>query len=216
MSDSDNQTNNLEQALLDRANRIAEEYLQRANEQKEDIHRELREKLHIREERELLAAREKAERVYLQHIQSTELQLQSKLDHFRWQMISRVLDDLLKKLSKLAGSSDEYIQVLEYLVKDAAAAIPSDELILVVNKKDREYLISNKSLLEDWLPGKKVLLSDAVCDCTGGAQVHDRKDRIRVNNTFEGRISMLHDELEESAMEELFSKTMTTGEMLHG
>lgn len=216
MSDSDNQTNNLEQALLDRANRIAEEYLQRAKEQKEDIHRELREKLHIREERELLAAREKAERLYLQHVQSTELQLQAKLDHFRWQMISRVLDELLKKLRNLSDQTDEYLPVLKYLIKDAAAAIPSDELVVVVNQKDRKYLASHKKLLDEWLPGKQVKLSDTVSDCTGGAQVHDREDRVRVNNTFEGRISMLHNELEEGAMEQLFSKTMTTGEMLHG
>ncbi|MDR9435784.1 MAG: V-type ATP synthase subunit E [Thiohalophilus sp.] len=217
MAEERDQTDNLEKALLERANRLAREYLARAEQQREDIHRDLREKLHLSEERELLSAREKSERVYQQRIQASELQLQARLDDLRWQQVQQLLDELLHQLQQRAEDEETYLQLFGQLLQDAAGAIDAEHLIVQVNPNDRQRLqnVATKQW-QTWLPDKEITLSDQTCDCSGGVLVYDSDNRIRVNNTFEGRIAMLHEQLEQTIMEHLFSKTLTTGEMIHG
>lgn len=217
MAEERDQTDNLEKALLERANRLAREYLARAEQQREDIHRDLREKLHLSEERELLSAREKSERIYQQRIQARELQLQARLDHLRWQQVQQILDELLRQLQQRAGDDEAYLPLLGQLLQDAAGAIDAEHLIVQVNPRDRPRLQNlAPQQWQTWLPDKQITLSEQPCDCSGGVLVYDKDNRIRVNNTFEGRIAMLHEQLEQSIMEHLFSKTLTTGEMIHG
>ncbi|MDY6980822.1 MAG: V-type ATP synthase subunit E family protein [Pseudomonadota bacterium] len=217
MAEEREQTENLEKALLERANRLAREYLARAEQQREDIHRDLREKLHLSEERELLAAREKGERVYQQRIQASELALQARLDDLRWQQVQQIRDELLHQLQQRAEDEETYLQLLGQLLQDAAAAIAAEHLIVQANSRDRQRLQNvDTRQWQTWLPGKEITLSEQTCDCSGGVLVYDKDNRIRVNNTFEGRIAMLHEQLEQSIMEHLFSKTLTTGEMIHG
>lgn len=216
MAGSDNQTEDLEKALLERATRLADEYLQRARQQREDIHHELREKLHISEERELLAAREKGERVYQQRVQATELQLQSRLDNLRWQLVGKIMDELLQSLRKLVDDESEYLPILKHFLQEAATAIPGDQIVIQVNQKDYQRFENNPQLLQEWVVNKEIILSDEICDCSGGIRVRDAGNHVRIDNTFEGRIAVLHEQIEENIMEHLFSKTLTTGEMIHG
>lgn len=217
MAEEREQTENLEKALLERASRLAREYLARAEQQREDIHRDLREKLHLSEERELLAAREKGERVYQQRIQASELALQARLDDLRWQQVQQIRDELLHHLQQRAEDETGYLPLLGQLLQDAAAAIAAEHLVVQANSRDRRRLQKIETRQwQTWLPGKQVTLSEQTCDCSGGVLVYDRDSRIRVDNTFEGRIAMLHEQLEQSIMEHLFSKTLTTGEMIHG
>jgi len=217
MAEDRDQTDNLEKALLERANRLAREYLARAEQQREDIHRDLRERLHLSEERELLSAREKSERIYQQRIQACELQLQARLDHLRWQQVQQILNELLGQLQQQAENDTEYLTLLGQLLQDAAGVIAAEHLVVQVNSRDQQRLKNvDTQQWQAWLPGKQITLSEQTCDCSGGVLVCDSDNRIRVNNTFEGRIAMLHEQLEQSIMEHLFSKTLTTGEMIHG
>ena len=85
----DQQVENLEKALLERATHLARNYIQRAEQQRDEIEREANERLRIREEREVLAARAEADRLYQQRVQASELRLQAKLDETRWDMIQK-------------------------------------------------------------------------------------------------------------------------------
>lgn len=211
------QTNNLEQALLERATRLAQEYLQRAEEQREDIYRDSREKLQLGEERELFSAREKAERRYQQRIQASELEFQGELDRLRWDLVKQVQEQLLKNLENFAKDESKYMSVFSQLLKEAAYAVDADEVVIQVNAQDYDRLLAgNFKMLNDLVPDKKIVLSEEVCQCSGGARAWDTELSVRVDNTFEGRIAASQEKLYQVIMEQLFSKTLTTGEMLHG
>jgi len=217
MAGQNTETDNLEKALLERANKLAAEYLQRAEQQRDDIHREMHEKLHLNEEREVLTAKAMGERTYQQRVQATELQLQARLDHLRWQLVQQILDELLQALQKLAKDEKQYLPILKRLLQDAANAIPADSLVIELNQRDQQRWQKKwQKLVSEWLPDITVSLAEQPCDCSGGVRVHDSENRIRVDNSFEGRINMFRDQLEQTIMEQLFSKTMTTGELLHG
>ncbi|WP_293653211.1 hypothetical protein [Thiolapillus sp.] len=80
----------LEKALLERAEKLAEEYHDRAQRARQHILEDAHERLHIREQNEVLAA----ERLFRRQIQASELRLKSKLDKLRWQLIQSVVHEL--------------------------------------------------------------------------------------------------------------------------
>lgn len=211
------QENNLEQALLERATRLAQEYLQRAEEQREDIYHDSREKLQLGEERELLSAREKAERRYQQLIQASELHFQGELDRLRSHLVKQVQDQLLQSLENFAKDESKYISVFSELFKEAVYAVEADDVVVQVNEQDYDRLSAeNCRLLNELVPDKKIVLHDEVCQCRGGVKAWNPESSIRVDNTFEGRLAATQEKLQQIIMEQLFSKALTTGEMLHG
>ncbi|MCB1831331.1 MAG: ATPase, partial [Gammaproteobacteria bacterium] len=84
------QVEELEQAILAQANRLASEYRERAERSRDNILREAGERLHLREEREVLLAKAKAERAYRRRVQANELQLRKEMDHLRWNLVEEV------------------------------------------------------------------------------------------------------------------------------
>jgi V/A-type H+-transporting ATPase subunit E len=211
------QADNLEKALLERATRLAQDYIQRAEQQRNEIEHEANERLRIREEREVLAAKSEADRLYQQQVQANELRLQAKLDHLRWQMIQQLKDSLSKELKSLSEDEKSYRPVLGALIKHAVQAIETEEVVVEVNARDRKRLQGEwQSLLDEAGVKKKLRLSDETCDAIGGALATDPNNRIRVDNTFNGRIERLQETLDEIIMEKLFSKAVTMAELLHG
>jgi len=208
--------NNLQQALLDRAEKLAEEYLARAKRAHQHVLEDAQEKLHLREQRETLAAQAEAERSYRRKIQANELQLRSKLDELRWQLIQSVLHDLPGELSKLVAQ-DNYLPLLQQFTKQAAASIESDQLVAEVNARDLALL---QPRWQDFLvqsgTEKQVRLASTPQQCIGGILLRSEDNRIRVDNTFDGRMERFAESLQQAITERLFARETTRGGMLHG
>ncbi|NCC28348.1 MAG: ATPase, partial [Gammaproteobacteria bacterium] len=72
-----NQVQELEQAILARAERLAGEYRDRANRSRDSILREAAERLRMRESREESIAKTLADRTFRQQVQASELKMQT-------------------------------------------------------------------------------------------------------------------------------------------
>jgi len=73
------QITELEAAILQRANRLAAEFRQRAERSRDNILREASDRLRLREEREVLLAKALAERAYRRQVQASELKLRAQM-----------------------------------------------------------------------------------------------------------------------------------------
>ncbi|MDX1344692.1 MAG: hypothetical protein R3179_02250, partial [Sedimenticolaceae bacterium] len=127
----------LEQALMDRARRLADEYLARAESTRERMLRDENEHLRIREEREVLAAELEAERLYRSKVQATEMELRSELDRRRWEMVQQLKRSISKRLNEIA-TSDDYAAILQRFLGAAVEAI-RDEEGLVAQLCERDH-----------------------------------------------------------------------------
>ena len=214
---SDYEVKDLELALLERAERLAQEHLQRAADERERLIHEENDRLHLREEREVLAAKASGERLYRRRTQAEEIQLQEKIDQLRWQLIQSVMQGLLGRLDKLAENEQEYLPILERLMIHAAQAIDDDELEADLNARDLKRLQADwESFSKRAVPNKTIRLNPDPCTCTGGVRLRTLDNRILVNATFEGRMERYEDELLQVIMERLFSRAADIGDLVHG
>ncbi len=85
-----NQVQELEQAIMGRAERLAGEYRERAQRSRDGILREAAERLRLREQREETIAKSLGERSFRQQVQASELKMQSQLDLVRWNLVTDV------------------------------------------------------------------------------------------------------------------------------
>lgn len=200
----------LEEALLARARTLADEYRTQGREVRERILNEADARLRRLEEQETLLAKSLGERHYRQRVQAGELALRAGLDRLRWAWVQSILEKAKERLARLTEDETRYLPMLEQLFKQAAGAIERDELVAQVNARDLERLGGR---WESWsgplVPDKSVVLSSEPLDCLGGVLVQSRDDRIRVDNTFEGRMERLQDPLQRVILERL-SAAMTS------
>lgn len=194
----------LEDALLARAKALADEYIAHGREAQILILDETNARLRRCEEQETQLAESLAERLYKQRVQAGELIMRAELDHLRWTWVQSILAKVKAYLARLAEDEVNYLPILAQLFKQAAEAIERDELVARVNTADMERLGGRWG---DWagplLPGKHVILSTKPIDCLGGILVQSRDERIRFDNTFEGRMERLQDELQRVILERL-------------
>ncbi len=205
----------LEKALLQRARQLADEYIERGKRGRDHILQEANERLRLREEREVLVAKEAAERAYRQQVQAAQIRLQKVLDKRRWQLLEEVMEALPKHLEKAIADEDTYLPLLRRLVEKAAESIESEVLVAVLNARDRERLAPQWETFTAPM-GKEVRLADEVIDSLGGAVVRSVDNRIRVDNTFEGRRQRFETALHRVLMERMFPSSATLGVPLHG
>lgn len=207
----------LEAALLARAQRLAEDYLSRARHSRDRIIEEADERLRLREEREVLVAEAMAERVYRRRVQASELKLQGDLDRRRWEWVQAVIEDLRQHLMEFATDEAHYLPVLQRLLGTAARAIEQKELIAELNPQDLSRLEGRwESFATEAVPGKHIILSSEPLSCSGGVRVMSKDQRIRVDNTFEGRLERLAESLYQLAVEQLFAQPAPMEGRLHG
>jgi len=215
MDDSDIAT--LEEALLERAERLANEYISRAENEKIKIIEEENERLHLREEREVLTAKAKAERLYRRKTQAEEINLKEKMDQLRWQLVQSVKYDMLDRLQNIAADEQRYLPFLSTLASRCADAIHCDELEIQLNERDHSRLKDNwQTFIEKAAPKKIVHLKSEPCHCTGGLIMRSNDNRIRIDATFEGRIERFEDDIHQIILERLFSQTTDIGGLVHG
>lgn len=194
----------LEAALSERAEKLAGEHLASGREARERILAETRQRLHIEEEREVLAAKMQAERAYQQRVQAAELDLRAGLDGLRWELADAVLAQLPQRLEQLAEDEARYLPLLRGYLREAAESIERDELVAHLNARDLQRL------QKDWerhareaAPGRRLTLSPEPLDCLGGVLVESSVHDIRFDNTFEGRMERLGETLQGAVAERL-------------
>lgn len=199
----------LEASLITRAEMLAHEFQASAASRREEILTDANKRLHLREEREMLDARAAADKLQRQQVQSAEIRLQGEFDRLRWTLVQAVLTQLDEALSELASNESQYLPILAGLISAGAAAIDSVNIVVELNAQD--LLRLNKlweNFSKDLAPGKVLQLAQQpLPHCSGGALLHDSDNRVRVNQTFEGRKQRMNEILVQAMMEKLFATT---------
>ncbi|BBI99450.1 hypothetical protein FGKAn22_11430 [Ferrigenium kumadai] len=201
----------LETALEERARKLAEEHLANGHQARERILAETRQRLHIDEEREVLAAKAQAEHAYQQRVQAAELELRAGLDRVRWELVHAVLAKLPASLEEQVADQSHYLPLLLAYLSESALAIERDELIAQLNRRDWQRFHQNwETLARQTAPGKRLTLSPETLDSIGGVLVASADGNIRFDNTFEGRMERLDETLRGAIAERLEPRAMET------
>lgn len=203
MTDTD-QISGLEAALAERAQKLAGEHLAGGHQARERILAETRQRLHIEEEREVLAAKAQAERAYQQRVQAAELDLRAGLDRLRWELVHAVLAKLPARLEEQTADESCYLPLLLAYLHEGAEAIERDELVAQLNRRDWQRFRQDwESLARQAAPGKRLTLSPETLNSLGGVLVASTDGNIRFDNTFEGRMERLDETLQGAVAERL-------------
>ncbi|MDJ0890950.1 MAG: V-type ATP synthase subunit E, partial [Gammaproteobacteria bacterium] len=100
---ADDQVAALESAILDRARNLADEHVEQAARARERIMDDSAERLRLLEEKEILAAKARAEREFRRKVQASEIRMQADLDRLRWNLVRSVLDNIQLRLTQLSA-----------------------------------------------------------------------------------------------------------------
>lgn len=210
-------TDDLESALRERARRLADEHLAHARQIREQIIQEENDRLRLREEREVLSAKDMAERAYQRRVQASELQLRERLERQRWDAIQEVMGRLAQGLGALAEDEGRYLPFLKGLLAEAARHIPQDDLVAELNERDLKRFGDRwRDITREAVPDKAVTLGERPWACGGGLRLHDPDNRVLVDNTFEGRTERLAGALHQVIAEHLFARAGEMGELSGG
>jgi V/A-type H+-transporting ATPase subunit E len=200
------QVTELESAILQRANRLAAEFKQRAERSRDNILREASDRLRLHEEREVLLAKAMAERAYRRQVQANELKLRAQMDQVRWNLAKEVQERMLDRAREFARDTERYLPLLGLLLAAAAKEFPPNiELVAEFNAEDRSRVSAHWSeLVQDAVPGRAIELGGEPVACSGGVVLRTPDNRIRVDNTFEGRMKRLDIRIYQTIVERLF------------
>lgn len=212
-----NQVQELEQAILARAERLAAEYRERANRSRDSILREASERLRLREAREEAIAKALAERTFRQRVQASELKMQSHLDLMRWNLVQDVEQRLGERMRAFMQDEQTYSNWLAALILGAATQIERDQLLVSANARDHQRLFARWDSIAGQLPkGRKATLSETRIETLGGVLVTSADGSIRVDNTFEGRLERLRPRVQQVILERLLPSGFDTGNLFTG
>lgn len=212
-----NQVQELEQAILARAERLAGEYRDRANRSRDSILREAAERLRMRESREESIAKTLADRTFRQQVQASELKMQTHLDRMRWNLVQDVERALAGRMKAFSEDLGRYEPWLESLIVRAANLIEEKSLIVSANARDLHRLAERWDAILETLPSHKtVILSKEPIETLGGVLVASRDRRIRIDNTYEGRLERLRAAVQQVILERLLPSGFDTGNLFGG
>lgn len=201
---TDSGVNDLEQAIIQRARELADEFRAKAEHRRDTLLRETQEKLHLAEEREVLAAKAEAERTRRRRTQASELRLQGRLDQLRWELVMAIQARLAERMDRLRRDPPAYRAWLENAIREAADLLPGD-LLAEVNEQDHEWLESEwEALVERAAPGRVIRLNPHPTWGSGGVKLRSADNRAQVDNRFEGRLARMETELQRIILERLF------------
>ncbi len=197
----------LEQAILTRAEGLAEEFHAKARHQRDTILRDTAERLRLAEEREVFAAKEAADRNLRRKIQAGELKMQARLDQLRWELVLEIQAQMAQRMRDLRQDKDAYLDWLAQLVKESVEQLPSGELLAEVNTEDLAWLAEVwPTLTEQAAPGRKLTLTPRPIDGSGGIRLRDKDDSVRLDNRFEGRLARMEQDIHHIILRHLFPR----------
>lgn len=207
----------LENALMQRANDLAEEYLQRAKRSHDHFIDDENERLKLREEKEVMAAKMAAENIYRSRVQSSELNVQKKLDQLRWQLIKDVITQARLKMTDIVKNEAQYRQLIIESIQYGVTAIGSKHLLVEFNQTDYQNMAEQwDSIIKEIKGDVSIELSKQSHLMSGGIIMYDQKRSIRIDNTFEGRIDRLSESIHQLVAEQFFSELSHESEKIHG
>lgn len=199
-------TEKLEGLLHAQAMALADQHLHNAHEASEQIRQELQGRLRKLEDREEKHYQQEAERLCRQILQASKLRMDSEHDRLRWALAQSALGEVRKRLEQLTEDLPRYHEVLQGYLAEAAQAMPDGELVAELNPRDLEALRPAwDRMAAESAPGRKLELAALSHHASGGMLVRTRDGRLRVDNTFEGRIERLQDEVLGVIIDRLFN-----------
>ncbi len=209
-----NQVEELEQAILARAERLAEEYRERASRSRDSILRESAERLRLREAREEAIAKALGERSFRQRVQASELKMQSHLDRVRWNLVQDVERRLTDRMRDFTKDEAAYGLWLQNLVLGAATLIEDARVSVHANAADHKRLAAHWDAITAAAPPMRQLtLADDPIETLGGCLLLSGNGRIRVDQTFEGRLERLRPRVQQVILERLLPSGFDTGNL---
>lgn len=214
-----NQVEELERAILARAERLAGEYRERAQRSRDSILREASEKLRLREEREESLAKAMGERSYRQQVQASELKMQTQLDRMRWNLVVDVEHRLADRMRLFMRDERTYHAWLDRLILGAAELIEDPAIVIAANIQDQRHLFERwDAIVKALPPGKTAELapSTEVIPTVGGVLVTSKDGRIRVDQTFEGRLARVRPKIQQMILERLLPSGVESGTLFGG
>lgn len=206
----------LEQAILARAQQLANQFTEQAQRTRDSVLREAAERLRQREQREEAIARALGDRHYRQRVQAAELKLQSHLDRMRWNLVRDVEDRLQERMQDFIRDEAAYTEYLLGLLREAAGQMEDTTLIVRTNAADRERLEKVWERVRTELPDRELRLDDQPLATLGGVLLLSADERVRVDNTFAGRMARLRLRLQRVILERLLPASAETGNLFTG
>ncbi len=211
------QAHELEEAILARAERLANEYRERAYRARDQILRDAADKLRLREQREEAIAKSLGERSYRQQVQAEELKLQSHLDRVRWNLVRDVEHRLAERMREHAQDTEAYLKTLSGFIATAADTIEHGDLRVAANARDLKLLNEQWARIQAILPQQvRATLAEAPIETEAGVLVSSSDGRIRVDNTLEGRMARLRLRIQQAILERLLPGGLETGALFGG
>ncbi len=201
----------LEQAILARAQQLADQFAEQARRTRETLLREAGERRRQREQREEALARALGDRRYQQRIQAAELKLQSNLDRVRWNLVRGVEGRLEERMRALIADEPAYLKYLLGLLREGLDQMQDANLTVRANAADRERLAAVWDEVRGEAPGRDLRLDDAPIETLGGVLLLSEDGRVRVDNTYDGRLSRLRTRLQQVILERLLPASQEPG-----
>lgn len=199
------QLENLEQAIMARAEHLAQEFQDKAQRQRDHILRDAAERLHNAEEREVLAAKAEAERLFRRVTQASELKLQGRLDQLRWELVQTVQGRLKERMQALCADRSNYREWLVQMIQEAIELLPEGELSAEVNADDLGWLTAEwPDLAAEAAPGRNIRLAEKPTWGSGGIRLRTVDNRAQVDNRFEGRLARMEAQIQRVILQQLF------------
>ena len=218
MATESDQVEALQKAILERARELAAEHVRQGEMTRGKILADMREKIKLREEKELLAAQVEAEREYDRLVQASELRIQAELDRNRWGLVQAAMDKVARRLAELRRGSRRYEAVFAALLRQGVDSIGQKVVIATINNDDLGLFHDRwDDIVAQACGGKaEVRLAPEACACSGGVRLVSAKGDVMLDNTFEGIMDRREEELQRLVFERLFSTVSTRGTVFDG
>jgi V/A-type H+/Na+-transporting ATPase subunit E len=198
-------TEKLEGLLHAQAMGLAQKHLEKGQQASEQITRDTKAKLRQLAAGEELRFQIEAEQLCRQVMQASRLRTDAELDRLRWTLTQGVLAEVRARLAKLAADPEQYRKVLAAYLAEAAGALPEGTLVAELRPEDVEGLRPTwDSLVEQAAPGRRVMLTPLTDHASGGMRVRNEDSSLRVDNTFEGRMARMENEMLAAIVDTLF------------
>lgn len=179
--------------------------------------REAAEKLRLREEREESIARALGERTFRQRVQAQELKMQSDLDRTRWNLVRNVEARLTERMLSHVDDQAAYLKTLSGFIQTAAEEIEHPALKVRANARDLKLLKQHwEEIVGTASADRSLSLDNDPIDTLAGVLIASADDRIRVDNTFEGRLARLGTRIQQTILERLLPSGFDTGNIFGG
>jgi V/A-type H+-transporting ATPase subunit E len=134
------------------------------------------------------------------------------MDLLRWNLVQGVMERLAERMRQLAQDEEAYLPLLQAYVAEGAEAIERDQLVAELNGTDLKRLQPGwEAFLQAAGVTKAVQLGPDPIETLGGVLIRSTDNRIRLNNTFEGRLQRLHERLHQQIVERLLPSGSKAG-----